>query len=111
MENDDEGKYWSGAQRDNYGASRISGTLCEKQFRDCVSNLPDDEVAQLVDYLDNVRFPLAFLDSGLVYNHPRSYVPWILQVPISGNPCIGSDGYAVLGERYRNLAKSQTLPF
>ena len=36
---------------------QIAGILCETQFRDSVPNLHDDEVTQLVDYLDNVRLP------------------------------------------------------
>ena len=90
---------------------QIAGAPCEKQFRDCVPNLHDDEVVQLIDYLDNVRPLLASPDFGHNHNHPRFYAPWILQVLRSGSAYIGSGGYAVLVECYRNLAKSRTFPF
>ena len=84
--------------------SQIAGTLCEEQFRDYVPTLHDDEVAQLVECLDNVRLPLTFPDSVLVYNHSRFYALWILQalLPRSAYACSG--GCVVLGEHYQNLS-------
>jgi len=46
--------------------NQIADILSEKQFRDCVLNLVDEDLTQLVDFLDNVRLPIAFPDSNLV---------------------------------------------
>jgi len=46
--------------------NQIASILSEKKFRNCVLNIVDEDVTQLVDYLDNVRLPIAFPDSSLV---------------------------------------------
>ena len=68
--------------------SQIAGTPCEKQFRECVPNLHDDEVTQLVGHLDNVRLLLVFPDSGLIITilgstYPGSCKSYFPEVPTS----------------------------
>ena len=83
--------------------NQIPGSLCEKKFEDYVSHLQDEDAAQVVDWLDNVRLRIVFFASDLVHNQPRFYALWILQVLHSGGTFIDFDGYAALGEYYRDL--------
>ena len=46
--------------------NQIVDTLYEKRFKDCVSSLQDEDVAQLVGWLDNVRFPITFFAYNLI---------------------------------------------
>lgn len=46
--------------------NQIVDTLYEKWFKDCVSSLQGEDVAQLVGWLDNVRFPITFFTYNLI---------------------------------------------
>jgi hypothetical protein len=83
---------------------QIASIVCEKEFRDRVSNIQPEQAALLADYLDNVGFLTPFPNFYLVYCLSRSNLPSIPQVLLSQNAYVGSDGCAVLGSYYRNLA-------
>lgn len=52
--------------------NQIPSSLCEKKFEDYVSHLQDEDAAQVVDWLDNVRLRIVFSPPTLFITSPGS---------------------------------------
>lgn len=76
--------------------NKLRNALYGKEYKQCLPNLGDDDLAWLVEYLDNVRsYPtVSTLNSG--YYRPSMSLN--LRVSLSGNVYTNSEEFVVLGQ-------------
>ena len=90
---------------------QLTSLLYKKEYKDCIPNIPDEDVVWLVNYLDDACLYLSYplRRSSLDIHRFSNLFKQVLPVPRSGGAYVNSGGSAVPDNDYPSRTYSKVL--